>query len=302
MYGESPSRKLTTATQKAVKNATNISIYGTALHRLVGSGLNIAAHAQSIRSSYFGNLRHPKIYPTIPLPERKHAMRIFLWLCRIEKKSDSAMGRKKKCTISTAKHGKQSRGQKTRMEKMREAKKRRHSDEVGDVVTTEVFVCEKGHASSPLCNANENNTPNQPPRPYRSASAKKLLRVAEYEDENDDGLREDQSVFGCHEWSVVERGQLDLVLSDISCPLCENAPVSLQFGDKLGLSRKMVLRCTDDNCVYMNSPPTHRREYLTVTMVTTPLMSTSVWCYSAWKQGEDTAHYKNCAVCLAFQT
>ena len=90
--------------------------------------------------------------------------RIHLCLCRSEKKSDFGMGRIKQLTVSTAKHGKQSKGQRAHTEKLREAKKRRGKNvEAGDAVAAEVTtlsVDENGNAGSSL--ASDNGRPSQP--------------------------------------------------------------------------------------------------------------------------------------------
>ena len=195
--------------------------------------------SQRMRRSISFVLSQSRTLPTRQLPVNSDASCTIVTESVSNVIDESTMYRSKINSVSTAKHGSVSKRIKTKMEKMREARKRRSE-------ATDVAVSNDGVADAPV--ARPCGTPGINDQ-LLSASAKKIRRVAQYEAETNDGLG-DQEVFGQQQWCFMEMGQLNRLLSNLTCPYCDNAHVSMSLGDKSGLSRKMFLKCTAQDCTF----------------------------------------------------
>ena len=152
-----------------------------------------------------------------------------------------SMARTKKATLSAKKNGSLSSGIRSRMAKMRDARKKR--------------AASPSDANAPVVEPeNRRDVQNE----QLSASAKKIHRVEQYEAETNDGLG-DQEIFGQHVWCFMEIGQLNRLLSDVCCPYCQNASVTVSLGEKYGFSRRMMLTCSSPSCMYFKEDTTSPR-------------------------------------------
>ncbi|XP_076444349.1 uncharacterized protein LOC143282549 [Babylonia areolata] len=203
-----------------------------------------------MQNSYFGRFRrhrrltklqHPDTWCKHPLC--KHSVFFGKRKENFDHFYDKNMPRKKHHTLKTAHFGSASKRQALKMQKMREAKKRK--PEEGD----EVLDSDIEHEPRVSLVETDDVAADFREQIPESASSKKIRLVQEFNRTTNN--YNDQDVFGQREWCLFDVGQLNRLLNDMTCPMCEDSSVQLFLDEKMGLSRTVVLKCKQ--CTYSKS-------------------------------------------------